>query len=350
MSRVLFALLSVAALGAQAAFLHGLQRAALQTHDYYSYEKMLDYLDGLAHTYPSRVTLEDWGRTHENRTLRSITITNGYGRRDKKVIFIDAAFHAREWLTPAAALYAIDQLVVGFELNKELLQDYDWIVLPLVNPDGYTFSRTIDPRWRKNRSPNRLGCHGTDLNRNFAVGWGGASTSKNPCSHEKYCGRAAFSEPESRAVRQIMHHLMATERGILYISIHSHGSWILYPWSYAKIAAKNTQEHAEIAQAGVAAVVNAPFDSSTKYKAKASHELYPAGGTSTDYAYSIGFPLAYTLELPGRRGNATFNFHPPRHLISELVQETWIGLRAMAEKTIEKCSKSKRKLHHKNIC
>ena len=57
-----------------------------------------------------------------------------------------------------------------------------WVV-PVVNPDGVA----------KNRRQN---AHGVDLNRNFSTGWakaGGATSS----------GSKAFSEPESRAIRNL---------------------------------------------------------------------------------------------------------------------------------------------------
>jgi len=62
--------------------------------------------------------------------LEKLTISNGDGRKHKNVIFIDAGFHARKWLTHTTALNIIDKLVASFEENKQLLQDYDWVILP----------------------------------------------------------------------------------------------------------------------------------------------------------------------------------------------------------------------------
>jgi len=86
--------------------------------------------------------LTDIGKSFENRNLTTITISNGDGRKGKNVIFIDAGMHGREWITHTAALNIIDQLVVNFKENMELLEDYDWVILPLVNVDGYTYSRS----------------------------------------------------------------------------------------------------------------------------------------------------------------------------------------------------------------
>lgn len=207
-----------------------------RTNDYYTYEEIQEYLDGLARSYIDRVELKDVGESYENRTLRTITISNGDGRPEKNVIFIDAGIHGREWLAHTTALNIINELVVNYEKNRDLLEDYEWVILPLVNPDGYTYSRSDRKRnnWRKNRKPSGNGCIGTDLNRNFEVGWGVGHASKNPCHFESYTGEAPFSEPESQAIRKVLLELTAKNRGKLYVSIHSFGGKILYPWCHVK--------------------------------------------------------------------------------------------------------------------
>ena len=74
----------------------------------------------------------------------------------------------------------------------------DFYILPLVNPDGYEYSRTKDRLWRKNRR-RHLGFRGIDLNRNWGFKWGGAGISKRPWK-EDYAGPKPFSEPETAAV------------------------------------------------------------------------------------------------------------------------------------------------------
>lgn len=47
--------------------------------------------------------------------------------------------HAREWVAPATAMYFIHKLVNPD--NAADLDGVDYYILPLVNPDGYEFSR-----------------------------------------------------------------------------------------------------------------------------------------------------------------------------------------------------------------
>lgn len=50
--------------------------------------------------------------------------------------------HAREWAAPAMAMYLIRRLGRSPRARKRELNGVDWYILPLVNPDGYEFSRT----------------------------------------------------------------------------------------------------------------------------------------------------------------------------------------------------------------
>ncbi len=45
--------------------------------------------------------------------------------------------HAREWISPAVATYIIHQLV-EVPSNERLLQNVDWYIMPVMNPDGIT--------------------------------------------------------------------------------------------------------------------------------------------------------------------------------------------------------------------
>ena len=91
--------------------------------------------------------------------------------------------------------------------------------------------------WRKNRSLHSgQTCYGTDLNRNFPIGWGTtggenpflikiinfSSGSSNQCS-STYAGPAAFSENEAVAWDNWLKELQGTGGDVAaVISIHSY--------------------------------------------------------------------------------------------------------------------------------
>ncbi|MHC4586323.1 MAG: M14 family zinc carboxypeptidase, partial [Planctomycetota bacterium] len=127
-------------------------------------------------------------------------------------------------------LYIAQYLANNYNSDAEVKHLVDnceiWIV-PVVNPDGYEFSRTTNRLWRSNRRDNGDGTFGVNLNRNYDYMWGGAGSSGNT-SNTNYRGPSAFSEPESQAVRD----LVRTYDFRILMSYHSFWQSIYYPWGY----------------------------------------------------------------------------------------------------------------------
>ena len=59
----------------------------------------------------------------------------------KPAIFLEGGIHAREWISPATVTFIIRELVTN-PAHAELLHMFDWIIVPIVNPDGYEYSHT----------------------------------------------------------------------------------------------------------------------------------------------------------------------------------------------------------------
>lgn len=58
----------------------------------------------------------------------------------KQYLFL--GIHAREWVAPAMALYLIHRLTNDPDAIHNELKGVDWYILPVVNPDGYEFTRS----------------------------------------------------------------------------------------------------------------------------------------------------------------------------------------------------------------
>ncbi|XP_030380363.1 carboxypeptidase B-like [Scaptodrosophila lebanonensis] len=302
----------------------------LSTERYYTHSEINQYLEDLAKRFPTRVFIKAAGKSYEGRWMKTITITNGDQRTNKNVIFIDGGIHAREWIAPAAALYAISELVENFVAYHELLLDYDWVVLPVVNPDGYEYTQlSPDTRlWRKTRQPSSAECIGSDPNRNFDFHWNEGGSSSDPCS-DTYGGPQALSEPEVVVLRDLLHTFSG--RGKMYLTLHSYGNLILYPWGWTPDLPETVDDLHEVATAGSEAIYAA---TGTKYEIGSStNVLYVAAGASDDYAFHAGFPISFTMELPAGGPN---DFDPPPSAIDSIVKETWVGIVAMAHKVVEK--------------
>ncbi|KAH8270236.1 hypothetical protein KR018_006102 [Drosophila ironensis] len=301
----------------------------LSTERYYSHGEINQFIEDLAKENPSRVYVKTVGKSYEGRLMKTVTITNGDKRRNKNVILVDGGIHAREWISPAAVVYLIGQLVDNLEQNADLLQDYDWVILPVVNPDGYEYTQiSSDTRmWRKTRKSSSPQCIGTDPNRNFDFHWNENGASPDPCD-ETYAGPKAFSEPEARVLSDVIH--TYADRGQMYLTLHSYGPMILYPWGWSEDLPETVDDLHEVAKAGYEAILAA---TGTEYEYGSSTAvLYEAAGASDDYAFNAGFSISFTMELPpGGTG-----FDPPASSIDEMVKETWVGIAAMARKVVEK--------------
>jgi murein tripeptide amidase MpaA len=77
------------------------------------------------------------GKSFQNRDIVGVKISNG--GEGKPALFIDAGIHAREWIAPTTALYAIKQLVEN-KTNSYIFEHIDIYVVPCLNPDGYEFT------------------------------------------------------------------------------------------------------------------------------------------------------------------------------------------------------------------
>ena len=90
---------------------------------------------------------------------------------------------------------------------------------------------------RKNQSdpqsyivPCRGDCVGVDLNRNYAAKWGSHEINKDHCGHI-FEGQEAFSEIETSRQN---HEISSLKNIKAYVSYHSFGEMILYPFSMSK--------------------------------------------------------------------------------------------------------------------
>jgi len=207
---------------------------------YQRIDTIYSWMDNLAARYPHKMKVEVVGKSWEGRDIRVVTVGNRNRRQSgsKPAIFLEGGIHAREWISPATVTFVLRELVTN-QQHEHLLDQFDFFILPVVNPDGYEYSHTTDRLWRKNRAFNQevFGlCRGVDLNRNFGYKWANElnifdprPASPIPCL-DSYHGPSAFSEPESRAVKDFVMSKRQRIKG--YLAFHSFGNKILYPWGH----------------------------------------------------------------------------------------------------------------------
>ncbi|XP_065340580.1 carboxypeptidase B-like isoform X2 [Cloeon dipterum] len=303
--------------------LEGRKGHRMTFQNYHRVSDIHGYLDYLAQTFPDLVSVQTIGSSVEGRPLKLIKIT-GAKAGPKPAFYIDGGIHAREWISPASVTYIIQELVENRE-KYPFADSIDYYIVPVVNPDGYEFTHNGVRLWRKNRKDAQKGrCAGTDLNRNFGYKWGGAGSSRDPCQ-EIYAGSGPFSEPETQAIRNFVSSLGTTVRG--YVTFHSYGQYILYPWGYDK---KVPPDYTDLDRIGKKAANKMREVGGASYTVGNSASLlYAASGGADDWAK--GGPrvkYTYTIEL---RDRGRFGFLLPANYILPTGKEALAAIQTISE-------------------
>lgn len=254
--------------------------------EYRDYEAVGAYVDLLVDEHPDLASQLVVGQSVEGRTIRAIRIA-GFGS-ERKPVLINGGQHAREWVGVMVPMCIADRLLRRYGSDdgvREFVDSTELFIVPLVNPDGYVYAWENDRYWRKNRGGN----YGVDLNRNYSVGFGGRGSSSNPRS-QVYRGPHAFSEPEAKAVRDVM----AMRPFVAHIDFHSFGQLLLFPWSYKREDVPHRRRFAALGDRMASAIY---ATHAKTYKLQAGADLYAAGGTLMDYGYAERGALSFTIEL-----------------------------------------------------
>lgn len=149
---------SLAQAGARSLTLDG----AFRLDQYHPLDEIYAFVDALGQRYPRVVRVFSIGRTAEGRPIKALELTNNATEPD--FVWLDALTHAREWVTGSTLLYALDRLVAARAQPGQAahgpLHAKNYILVPVVNPDGYVYTWTTNRMWRKNRS--RAGARAPD--------------------------------------------------------------------------------------------------------------------------------------------------------------------------------------------
>lgn len=276
--------------------------------------------------YPTLTELRAIGASSESRPLHALRLTNERVGLDKPVLVIMAGIHGRELITPEVAMAFAARMLEGYGKDADitwLLDHHQIEVLVSANPDGHVRNEAGQPwaYWRKNANPTNGFCDGTrfgiDLNRNSTYQWGGIGASSHPCD-DVYRGPAAASESETQAVQAFLQAVFPDQRpddnttptpaetSGLFITLHSYGNLVLWPWSYS---------YAEAPNAAALETLGRRLALFGGYTPKQASDLYPASGTTDDFVYGELGIASYTFEI----GSSTDGFYPPCARYDELV-------------------------------
>ncbi|GAB1513953.1 M14 family zinc carboxypeptidase [Actinophytocola sp. KF-1] len=247
--------------------------------------------------------------------------------------------HAREWATPLVTLEFAERLLANYATDaatRQLLEDVEVFVIPVVNPDGANYSFNDANFQRKNmvnhctgvqRDPRYADSWGVDVNRNYTVGSvfdGYTGASATNCLSGTFAGTGELSEAESANVIELA---KAHDNIRFAMNVHSYGGYFMWPpGAYAMpgrvTLPRPSAEEAALFQASAKRIVGAIASSRgtvtwPSRTGPVADVLYSAAGNSADQLYYELGIFAWDFEVGNDRWNAAtgqwegVGFQPP---------------------------------------
>ncbi|MCB1146685.1 MAG: succinylglutamate desuccinylase/aspartoacylase family protein [Leptospiraceae bacterium] len=209
-------------------------------------------------------------------------------------VFINCAIHGNE----AMAIEHCYEIIIKALTEREsypVLEKLELWIVPIVNPDGvHSFWHRSTASGRKNgfvsgRARRNL-TEGVDLNRNFPFRWntGNEKASSGVPGHGFFRGYAAASEPETKAVMNLVDKLRFSS----IFSYHSYANSLLVPYTIEGLVNPQPDIPGQLAERLLLGIASEREDKPFLIK----KNLYEVDGTDTDTFYNYYGSLAYLVE------------------------------------------------------
>ena len=271
---------------------------------FYTLDEVMAELDDMAAQYPNLISVRQAistdTLTHDGREIYWVKISdNPNVDEDENEVLYTGVHHAREPIGVQQLVYYMWYLLENYDTDEDiqlLVDNTEMYFVPVVNPDGYEYNHQTDPNgggmWRKNRNNNGDGTYGVDINRNYGYKWGYDNNGSSPItSDETYRGTSAFSEPETRNMRQFCNE----HEFKLALNYHSYSNLLLYPWGWTSDVTPDDELFSNFAD-----IMTAENNYTT---GPANTTIYEVNGDSNDWMYgeqdSKDEIFAYVPEVGG---------------------------------------------------
>ena len=285
-------------------------------YEYHTYASVEVELHAIEAQYPDIAKVYSIGQSIEGRDIWALKISDNVEIDEPETkFFIVGNHHAREIMTPEIPLYQINYLVDGYDTDpsiRAIVDNWELWFVPMANPDGHVNVESGDIWWRKNRRINSDGSIGVDPNRNYGYTWAYDDVGSSPTpSSSTYRGTAAFSEPETQAIRDLLE-----DKDFDYVfDYHSYGEMILYPWGHITDLTPDNTLFEQLSQEFKTVIPG-------YVSGQPSRILYRVNGDSINWEYGEQTTkpkiIAFTFEVNSSQEGG---FRPPASLIEPTCQE-----------------------------
>jgi carboxypeptidase T len=295
---------------------------------YHSYDEMVTEINAVAAAHPDIVEVHSIGKSYQGRDIWIAKISDNVATDEPEPeILFDALHHAREHLTLEQALYTLHLLADNYGTDPTVTALVNarevWIIFD-VNPDGAEYDLTCihsaNPpycAWRKNRQPNAGTSYvGTDINRNYGYHWGCCSGSSTKPSSLTYRGRAAWSTPEARVVRDFVNSRVVggIQQIKAHVTLHTNGELVLWPYGYTTA---NVPRDMSLVDHNAFVAMGRKTASLNGYTPMQSSDLYITDGDEIDWMYGVHRIFSFTWELyPTEKPTVWGDHYPPDERIA----------------------------------
>lgn len=285
------------------------------------------------------------GKSYEGRDIPALRVgmrpdgdTSGHRR---EVVLVTGGLHAREWIGTSSVNYAAWSFIQSVDKDlivKKILERFDLVFIPILNPDGYEYTWEVDRLWRKSRQRTKMSyCPGFDLDHSFPYQWDSVEHQNEPCS-ESYGGDEPFQAIEAAELADWARN--ETENGskfVGYLDLHSYSQQILVPYSFScdvqppnmenlQEVAMNLGKHMRLSNGELYTVASACEGAVLN---SAGPLIEARGGSAIDYFYhEFGAHYSYQIKL---RDTGSYGFLLPNDNIIPAGEEVFQAMKYLGD-------------------
>ncbi|KAK4193072.1 hypothetical protein QBC35DRAFT_163519 [Podospora australis] len=286
--------------------------------------------------FPSLVQMISIGKSYEGRDVHALRVGARVSDNSdpvRKTILVTGGLHGREWISTSTVTYLMWSAITAYgkePMITKLLDKFDIVFIPVLNPDGYEYTWQTDRLWRKSRQKTKTRmCHGFDLDHTFGYAWEKSSNQVDPCS-ESYGGESPFQAVEASALAEwAKNETQHAVQFVGFLDLHSYSQQILFPYTYSCSTDPPNLENLMELGVGLAKAIRlssgesysvdsacegAVASSSSSSTSDPSPRVESGGGSAIDWFYhELGARYSYQIKL---RDTGSYGFLlPAEHII-----------------------------------